>query len=123
MTEWLKRKGYQGKIDMAYIEDAKKEDNIYIQGFLRDFILLNNIQAVIISTEPLSHLIYIHACLQNNVSILLDKPITLEKDIVNDPRKADKIRYDYAILKNLYLEKCEKHKLHFDVMAQRRYHQ
>ena len=94
---------------MCYIEDERKLDEIYISNIITRLVKTHNIQAVIISTEPLSHLMYANICLRNNLSILLDKPITLEDDIVNDPAKSDKMLSDYTALTRLYTKKYRAH--------------
>ena len=119
--KWSTQQDYDKNINMCYIEDERKLDEIYISNIITRLVKTHNIQAVIISTEPLSHLMYANICLRNNLSILLDKPITLEDDIVNDPAKSDKMLSDYTALTRLYTKKYRAHWLHFDIMSQRRY--
>lgn len=47
-----------------------------MEEILKKYVVNENIQHAIISTEPRSHAMYINFCLDNNLSIMCDKPIT-----------------------------------------------
>lgn len=89
---------------------------------LKKVVKKYKIEAVIISTEPLAHFKYTKWALNNNLHILLDKPITTEIDASTDITKAKKIFEDYKKLLKLYLDKNKKTNLAFSLQAQRRFH-
>ncbi len=83
----------------------------------------HEVQAVVISTEPLAHFKYVKWALDNNLHILLDKPITTETDVSIDSNKANKLFSDYQYLEERYKEKLKSHGLVFMLQAQRRLHE
>lgn len=89
---------------------------------LNDIIYKHKIDAVIISTEPLSHLKYAKWALDNNLHILLDKPISTEVNVSTNTNKAKKIFSDYLKLLKKYKEKLQEKNLVFSIQAQRRFH-
>jgi predicted dehydrogenase len=100
------------------IADALTEDEI---STLTSIVDRHNIQAVIISTEPLAHFKYARWAISHNLHVLMDKPITTEVDVSIDPAKALKLFNDYKLLEKLYIPKSKK--LIFTLMAQRRFHE
>jgi len=110
-------------LKMNYAYDDKKDDIKYIENHINNILQKYNINMVIISIEPLYHNLYAKIILSKNISILLDKPITLEENIVNDIFASEKMLTDYNYLCREFKEKSIKYKwLQFDIMAQRRYH-
>ncbi len=91
-------------------------------NYLDKIIKKHQIEAVIISTEPLSHLKYAKWALENNLHVLLDKPISTEVDVSINVDKAKKLFNDYTKLAKLYVEKNKKQNLVFSIQAQRRFH-
>ena len=87
---------------------------------LNNIIKEKNINAVIISTEPLAHFKYAKWAIDSDLHIVMDKPITTEIDISTKNIKAKKLYEDYLKLKKLYKKK--KNKLVFILQAQRRFH-
>lgn len=82
-----------------------------------------NIKGVIISTEPQVHVMYALWALQRGLSILMDKPISIHKNISTDPKVPQKLIDDYETLKIVYLDSKKKNKkIFFGLMAQRRWH-
>jgi len=83
----------------------------------------NQINAVIIATEPSTHKPFALWALRNDLHILMDKPISTVPNASNDPQAARKILEDYYELNKVYLEKQHQNKnLLFSVNVQRRYH-
>ena len=82
----------------------------------------NKINAVVISTEPLAHFKYTKWALDNDLHILLDKPITTEIEVSTNPKKSKKLYSDYLKIKQSYLSKLKKKNLVFILQAQRRHH-
>ncbi len=89
---------------------------------LNQIIEKHKIEAVIISTEPLSHFKYTYWAIKNFLHILLDKPITTEVDVSTNTSKALKLYKDYEKIERLYEHNCKKKNIIFNLQAQRRYH-
>ncbi|MCS3531731.1 Gfo/Idh/MocA family oxidoreductase [Chryseobacterium sp. JUb7] len=85
---------------------------------LDDLISKENIDGIIISTEPKSHKIYADWAMKNNINILMDKPITAPVDPITKPASARKIYSDYQDLKN----RKQNSKSRFYIVCQRRNH-
>lgn len=110
---FLKKASLLGNFELS--ENNKDELNKIVQDF--------QINAVIISTEPLSHKTYMEWALQNNLHILIDKPITVQEEASTNETQAIKILEDFESLVNLYEKKLiEKPGLVVSCVAQRRYH-
>ncbi len=104
--------------DTSISDELNHEDTDLLNNIIRKF----NIEAVIISTEPLAHFKYAKWALENDLHILLDKPITTETDVSIDTNQAEKLYQDYRKLADLYEEKNKKLNLVFSIQAQRRFH-
>ncbi len=104
--------------DNSISDELSCRDTDLLNSVVRKF----NIEAVVISTEPLSHFKYTKWALENNLHVLLDKPITTEIDVSTDTNKAEKLYQDYERLADLYIEKTKKLNLVFNIQAQRRFH-
>ena len=89
---------------------------------LKEIIKKHEIQAVVISTEPLAHFKYAKWALQNDLNILLDKPITTEVDVSINENRARKLFSDYKYLSEKYKKKLKTKNLVFMLQAQRRFH-
>lgn len=89
---------------------------------LSEIIKKHDIEAVIVSTEPLSHFKYAKWALEHNLHILLDKPISTEVDVSTNVVRAKKLFSDYKKLAKLYVKKNNKQNLVFSVQTQRRFH-
>lgn len=82
-----------------------------------------NVSGVIISTEPLAHIVYAKWALKKQLHILMDKPVSTHKGISTDTKKGKQLIADFDSLKRLYLkQKKIKKDLIFAIMAQRRFH-
>ena len=84
-------------------------------------IRIKNIKYAIISTEPKAHFMYSKFFLNNEINILLDKPITSPINCNNDINQAKKIKEEYEELCQLYERK--KDKIRFTIQCQRRFHE
>lgn len=114
------------KIEMTYLDDGEQSYEylpLKLKQKLNKIVEEKNIKGVIISTEPLCHIPYARWALENNLSILMDKPISSYKDVSISPKITKKILTDYETLFNLYAKTKEKNPSPvFSLMAQRRYH-
>ena len=110
-----------------YLVPDNERDNIELSEKVRNdlskFIKENNVTHGIISTEPKSHFSYAMLLLKNNINILMDKPITSPKDVINDPKQAEKIKKEYEMLCEEYRkQKLINPNLVFSIQCQRRFH-
>jgi predicted dehydrogenase len=81
------------------------------------------ITGVIISTEPLSHVVYAKWALRRHLSILMDKPISSRRNVSNSADQARALMDDYCDLAALYQDaRMHNPRCVFSLMAQRRYH-
>lgn len=108
--------------EFLFIEPFEGELPADVENYLTDYINLNNINAVIISTEPLTHYVYAKWALKNNLHILMDKPISTNKNVISDINQARKVEEDYLDLLNHYLELQKSKDTAFVINAQRRFH-
>ena len=76
-----------------------------------------NIEKIIVSTEPKAHHMYLKFCLENNIDILCDKPIIVLKEM-NKMKNINKMRDEYYELLRLY----KKNDAQCKIMCQRLYH-
>jgi predicted dehydrogenase len=111
--------------------DCYFTDNYDLTDFLDDkeieqldlIIKKYKIEAVVISTEPLAHFKYAKWAIDNDINVLLDKPITTEIDVSVNEDKAIKLYSDFKYLEEKYKEKLETKNLVFMLQAQRRFHE
>jgi predicted dehydrogenase len=90
-----------------------------VEKKLNEFVKQYNIQGVVISTEPLTHVMYSKWALKNNLSILLDKPVSTYPNVSTKANLAKKILIDYDDLAKIYRKKPN---VSFSLMSQRRFH-
>lgn len=100
------------------INKLKKDSLKTINNIVKD----NNIDCVIISTDPLTHYKYAKWALEKGLHILMDKPITSEKNVSSNIRQAKKLISDYDKLEKIYIKAKKKKHIVFSLMSQRRYH-
>jgi len=81
------------------------------------------IKGVIISTEPLAHMVYAKWAMKNRLSVLMDKPISTHKWIICNEKYGKQLITDYEDLVKMYREAKKKNpQIVFAVMTQRRFH-
>lgn len=113
--------------DAYYVPDIEK-DNLELskktaKGLL-SAIKKNDVDCVIISTEPKAHFAYAKFFLKNNISILMDKPITAPVNVVTDTKSIKRISDEYYELLELYnYQKIKNEKVQFKIQCQRRFHE
>lgn len=110
-----------------YFIDETERDNINLSDklkkYLRNFLNAEKITHAIISTEPKAHFSYAKFLIKENINILMDKPITAPKDVINNFNQATKIRKEYEILCEEYKKsKVLNDNLIFSIQCQRRFH-
>ena len=110
----------QNDIELFCVDDSEKDNReLSISNYkkLQEKCIKHNIKYAIISTEPKAHFAYVKFCLENNIHILIDKPLTVPTNF-NDPNWYKELYKDYIQIYDLYKEK----NLKFLVMCQRRAH-
>lgn len=114
-------------VPCLFVDDKKKDSNklsAEISSQLAEYIKDSNITHAIISTEPKAHLAYADFLIENNINILMDKPITAPVDVINSSLQAEKIRLEYNELCSKYkIRKSYKNDLIFSIQCQRRFHE
>lgn len=87
-----------------------------LENRLNSIIAEENINSVIIATDPLNHMQYALWALKHNLHILMDKPISTYDNISNNVEQAEQLKRDYELLvENYSADKA------FIVNAQRRF--
>jgi len=114
---------YSKKPDFLFIKsftgDSLPE---YLSSYLSNYVKKKNINGVIISTEPLSHYSYAKWALDEQLDILMDKPITSVNNVVSNMKNANKIETDYRNLLTKYINLQKNKKTIFIINTQRRFH-
>lgn len=114
-------------VPCLFVDDKEKDSDILsteISSRLTEYIKDLNITHAIISTEPKAHLAYADFLIENNINILMDKPITAPVDVINSSLQAEKIRLEYNELCSKYkIRKSYKNDLIFSIQCQRRFHE
>jgi len=89
---------------------------------LNQFVKVNKINGIIISTESTLHNVYADWALDVGLNILMDKPITARRDSVSDIKNAKGIYTDFQSLLVKYQRSQRIAKTMFGINTQRRYH-
>lgn len=112
-----------GAVYLEKFPDETESLPAEIKKVLDEQVKKYSVKGVIISTDPLYHYLYAKWALERNLSILMDKPITITKNISIDPNLSNKINEHYIQLRDLYKKiNNKKRKLLFSVVSQRRFH-
>lgn len=108
-----------------YLVDDSQKDTVELSNDvkkeLKELLVQKNVKYSIISTEPKSHFAYAKFFLENDINILMDKPITAPVNVNSDTKQAVKIKEEYDALCQMYRKK--KDKLSFKIQCQRRFHE
>ncbi len=108
---------------LLFIDSFK--ENVLPQSladYLNKYVIHQNIDGVIISTEPLCHKAYAKWALNCGLHILMDKPITTSEDVVSNLSHARNIEEDYLELLQDYFRLQTTKETIFSINAQRRFH-
>lgn len=122
IKEYLKVKAF--KVPLLLL-DHFKEAHIMptdVVAYLNAFVVQNNIDGVLISTEPLAHKAYAEWALKQGLHILMDKPISTRKGVVYNIHDAIGLIDDYTELQQLYNKHQKTKKTIFSIAVHRRYH-
>lgn len=121
IQEYLETKKFD--LTMIYLEDFDITQGMPPKNkqILSKIVKDNNIDGVIISTEPLAHKEYALWAISQNLNVLMDKPISTRKGAAHDTNAARGIHEDYKEILKAYLKLQEKKETVFSINAQRRY--
>jgi predicted dehydrogenase len=106
-------------IELHYVDNMFNDYALgeTLERKLNKIVADKEINAVVIATEPLSHMKYALWAAKKQLHILMDKPISTHINASNDMTQASKIAADFR-----RLEKVRDNTKAFIVNAQRRYH-
>lgn len=97
--------------------------NLSFKNFMNSIKKEFSPDAIIISTDPLNHYQYMERAIKNNIHILTDKPIILEKDIISSEISVNNLKKKTNHIIKLYKLALERNEnLLCEVMCQRRFH-
>ena len=107
----------------TYFVDNNEANNAELsrktKNDLKNLINKNKITHGIISTEPKAHFSYAKFFLEEDINILMDKPITAPLFVFLNKENSQKVKKEYDILKKIYMQK---ENLNFTIQCQRRFH-
>ncbi len=89
---------------------------------LSEFTSSQQVNGVIIATEPLTHRAYAEWALREKLNILMDKPVTARINSASQMESADGILLDYLHLLEIYQSVQAMQETVFIVNSQRRFH-
>lgn len=122
IDKYFEKKGFE--FDMLYIKnsfDSKNGMPANIKNQLDMYAKKHAVNAVVISTDPLSHKIYALWAIEKGFHILMDKPITSRKNVTSDLLEASSIVDDYKELLEKYQHLQKTKETIFSINTQRRY--
>lgn len=123
ILEFLEEKDFRNA--ELYLIDDKNKDELELTSQdkknLRERLIAKEVKYAIISTEPKAHFAYAKFFLENDINILMDKPITAPMEVSSNTKKAMKIEEEYNELCDLY--KRKKGNIVFKIQCQRRFHE
>jgi len=108
--------------EVLYVEPFQDKVPSHLAQALHQHISENDVNGVIIATEPMIHKAYAKWALEEGLNILLDKPITTRQNVVSEIYQAKGVLEDYDELVNDYQKLQQSRKTVFMVNSQRRFH-
>lgn len=123
IEEYLEENDFRN-IELYLVEDVQRDAEKLghkTEADLTKLLQQKNIKHAIISTEPKSHFAYAKFFLENDINILMDKPITAPINVNHNSKQASKIKEEYDTLCEMYKKKREK--ISFKIQCQRRFHE
>lgn len=107
--------------DLYFVEPPKRNPQKIKEedyDWLVNYVNSNNIGFVIISTDPLSHKMYLDWAISLGLNILCEKPLTGYEKLNTSVLLAKKLNYDFEYL----VDACRNKKAKLFLQTQRRYH-
>ena len=127
INKYLKDNSYDS-LNKIYLKDEEQKIinntlNNSLKNKLNNIVKTRNINAVFICTEPSAHVAYSKWALKNNLSILMDKPISTPLNLSTDIKAVNQLTKDYCEILKLYkIQKKKNQNIIFELLTQRRYH-
>lgn len=122
IDKYFQEKGFS--FDMFYIDqpfDSRHGMPHDIKNQLNAIVKEKKVNAVVISTDPMSHKVYALWALKQGLHILMDKPISTRENVTSDLKEAQGINDDYQEILQAYNVLQEKKETIFTINTQRRY--
>ena len=119
LEKYLKEFNWED-IPVYYISNGIRDNRIlpyFTARNLSNLVKKLNITNAIISTEPKGHFMWCKFFMENDIDVLVDKPITVYKDMLS-MKSINQLSKDY----NTLLKIQKKHNVQCKVMCQRIYH-
>ena len=115
-------KGQQLELDVYYIEPfSKRKLPKGIEEQLNSLVVEKEVNAVVISTDPIVHKAFAAWAIKKGLHILMDKPVTAREKVNSSTKQAKGLIDDYNDLRELYNEQQKISSTVFSIMVQRRY--
>ena len=108
--------------ELIFVEPFGERIPPELEARLTGLVEAENVNGVIIATEPLTHKVYADWALRSGLNILLDKPITSRRNVVRDIDQACGLVEDYHSLARLYEDLQTERTTCFTVCTHRRFH-
>jgi len=118
---YLKEKNIPLKMHYVPLFDAQKNMPLHVKSQLDEIVKSEHIDGVVISTDPLVHRVYALWALSHGLNILMDKPISTRRHVVEDTDQANGIVDDYNKLYEMYEKNQSVNESIFSVNVQRRF--
>ena len=109
-------------IELFFVDDKYKDEPILdekTKNFLDRLVNSKLISHAIIATEPKSHFAYASYFIKNGINVLIEKPVLVEKGMINN-NVARKL-FNQHVNELMALYDLQKEKINASVMCQRRY--
>ncbi len=118
---FLKEKGLEN-VKLYLIDTVDKDDDVLAikyQRDLKEIIREEQITHAVVSTEPKAHYAYLKFFMEEEINVLVDKPVIITDGLTTSQTKRDELVFKMKELCDLYQQK--KNKINVSVMCQRRY--
>lgn len=110
------------RCEVLYTEPFQNKVPAILAHAIKEHIDKNEVDGVIIATEPLIHKAYSKWAISQGLNILLDKPITTRENVVSNISQAKGVLQDYDELLTDYQNLQNTKDTIFMVNSQRRFH-
>lgn len=121
VKEYLAKNSYE--LPMYYVDPFPNVEVLPadLDAYLSKFADENNIDGVIIATEPLCHKAYALWAVKKGLHVLMDKPVTTRNNVVSKINEARAIYTDYLEILTSYNKLQKKKDTIFSINVQRRF--
>jgi len=109
-------------VDLAFVPFFTSVMPKLVSEQLAELATRLRVTCIIISTEPLAHKVYGLWAIEQQLNVIMDKPITTQKGVTTSVEQAIKIGTDYDDLLEAYIELQSRQTTFFLITSHRRYH-